>query len=244
MQRRTNVVARKSRRRAKNRDRTRAVSRRSLLFESLEDRRLLATIVWDGEGGNSNWTTGANWAGDVAPTTNDDLVFPAGATVTSSVNDFVGESFGSILIEGRRLRSERRSDDSQRFNHGWGNRELDRNGPDTGVVAGMANTGTGTVRLRSPLNLNGNALSVSNSGGGEVALNDSISGTGGVSFSGNGTAVLAAANSYTGETLVSGGTLVVQDGDSLGTADGTSATGNSRDQRFVFASGEFDRGRQ
>ncbi|WP_077024754.1 beta strand repeat-containing protein [Fuerstiella marisgermanici] len=201
------------------------------LAEILEDRCLLATIVWDGapDGGgssaNADWSNDDNWAGDIAPTTNDDLVFPDGAAQPASVNDFVGATFGSILIEGD--------------NYSLGGQPIVLNGSITiqgtdnavdmdlqlGLSSGIANTGSGTFTVNGTVDLNGNDLSVSNSGGGQVSLNDAISGTGGVSFSGNGTAVLATGNSYTGETLVSGGTLIVLDAAGLGTADGTAATG-------------------
>jgi len=80
---------------------------RRLLVEPLEDRRLLALSVWDGmpdSGGapaNANWTTAANWVGDVAPSPGNDLVFPADALVLNAVNDFAaGTPFGEILIRG------------------------------------------------------------------------------------------------------------------------------------------------
>ncbi len=43
-------------------------------IESLESRVLLATINWDGGGGDFNWNTAANWAGDVLPGATDDAV--------------------------------------------------------------------------------------------------------------------------------------------------------------------------
>ncbi|MFN9720117.1 MAG: hypothetical protein ACK58L_15570, partial [Planctomycetota bacterium] len=60
----------------------RSPNRRRL--EVLEDRSLLATIVWDGaaDGGGSsvdaNWMTAANWVGDVVPAAGDNLIFPTG----------------------------------------------------------------------------------------------------------------------------------------------------------------------
>src|SRR5262249_24637762 len=34
--------------------------------------------TWDGGGADNNWSTAANWVGDVAPHAGDDLVFPSG----------------------------------------------------------------------------------------------------------------------------------------------------------------------
>ncbi len=72
--------------------------RRSAL-EPLEDRLLLShgpSVVWDGGGANNNWTTAANWVGDLAPVAGDALVF-AGTGVTT-VNDFSGTVFESITF--------------------------------------------------------------------------------------------------------------------------------------------------
>src|SRR6516162_1207090 len=67
-------------------------------FEHLEDRVIPATRVWSGASlASANWNDTANWVGGVAPTTNDDLVFPGGgAQASSSNNDITGGSFSSI----------------------------------------------------------------------------------------------------------------------------------------------------
>ena len=61
-----------------------------------------ATVrTWDGGGADTNWQTAANWVGDVAPSANDDLVFPAVATQFSTNNNFaLLTTFNSITIEG------------------------------------------------------------------------------------------------------------------------------------------------
>ncbi|MDG1896383.1 MAG: hypothetical protein P8J37_15885 [Fuerstiella sp.] len=199
------------------------------ITEALEDRCLLATIVWDGapDGGgssaNADWTNGDNWVGDSAPSTNDDLVFPAGASETTNINNFVGESFGSILIEGDNYDL---SGNSIILNgaitvNGAGN-SVDIN-VQLGSSSGIANTNNSTFTMNGAIDVDGNNLSVSNSGSGEVELNGAISNgsaatTGDLNVSGNGTVVLGTANSYSGATLVTSGTLIVQDALSLGTA--------------------------
>jgi autotransporter-associated beta strand protein len=60
---------------------------RSLQLEALEDRMLLAVRVWEGGGLTQNWSDAANWVGDVAPLTNDELVFAAGAAQLANLND-------------------------------------------------------------------------------------------------------------------------------------------------------------
>src|SRR5947207_3195980 len=74
--------------------------RRSIFLEKLEDRSLLATMLWSGASTvDSNWTTGANWVGGVAPQQDDSLVFPFGAGRQSNTDDFAaGTRFRSITI--------------------------------------------------------------------------------------------------------------------------------------------------
>src|SRR5262249_57360237 len=82
-----------------NRDRGRRGSRAARArgfrpsLETLEGRVLLATRVWDGGGADANWTTAANWAGDVAPGAGDDLVFVGGAPRLAKHHKFRARTF-------------------------------------------------------------------------------------------------------------------------------------------------------
>src|SRR5437762_5795608 len=69
--------------------------RRNMFLERLEDRSLMATMLWSGASTvDSNWTTGANWLGGAAPQQDDSLVFPFGAARQSNTDDFaVGTRF-------------------------------------------------------------------------------------------------------------------------------------------------------
>lgn len=59
-----------------------------------------ATRTWDGSTSGS-WSVGANWSGDVAPVTGDDLVFPGGASNLSNTNDLTENTiFNSITFSG------------------------------------------------------------------------------------------------------------------------------------------------
>ena len=72
----------------------------SLSCEALEVRITPTTAVWTGVGADALWTNSANWAGNVAPVPGNDLVFPAGVTQLSPVNNFPdGTSFRSIEID-------------------------------------------------------------------------------------------------------------------------------------------------
>ncbi|MFN9974167.1 MAG: hypothetical protein ACK58T_30140, partial [Phycisphaerae bacterium] len=69
--------------------------------DAMEARALLTTIVWDGGGADAYWTTPENWADDVLPVANDQLVFPVNAAQKVNENNFpAGFDFGSILIAG------------------------------------------------------------------------------------------------------------------------------------------------
>ncbi len=63
--------------------------------------RAASTLTWDGGGGDNNWTTAANWVGDVAPVAGDSLIFDAtgvAARPTANNDLTLGTSFGSITI--------------------------------------------------------------------------------------------------------------------------------------------------
>jgi autotransporter-associated beta strand protein len=81
--------------------------RRSLLagVESLEQRQLMATRVWDGGSVTSDaWTNRFNWEGNDAPVAGDSLVFPDSIRFTDRGlnNDFpTGTDFNNITIEGQ-----------------------------------------------------------------------------------------------------------------------------------------------
>jgi autotransporter-associated beta strand protein len=87
----------------------------------------------------------------------------------------------------------------------------------TGVSSAGALTGTGTAELSSPLTL-GAAASVG--GTGTLTMSAPVAGSFALTKVGSGTVVLGAANSYTGATTVSAGTLQVTDDAGLGTTAG------------------------
>ena len=56
--------------------------------------------VWDGGGADPNWTTAANWAGDLAPLPHEALRFPTGALQLINNNDFPADTpFTGLRIE-------------------------------------------------------------------------------------------------------------------------------------------------
>lgn len=69
----------------------------SSLFVIVVPHAFAAASTWDGGGGDANFSTAANWVGDVAPIAGDSLVFPALGTKQAPVNDttltYAGISF-------------------------------------------------------------------------------------------------------------------------------------------------------
>ncbi len=66
------------------RSRRRGVARRAAVLQSLESRRLLAAVSWDGGAGTFAWTDPDNWSNNQLPTAADDVTIdiPAAITVT------------------------------------------------------------------------------------------------------------------------------------------------------------------
>jgi hypothetical protein len=59
------------------------------------------TSYWDGGGTDNKWSTAANWIGDVAPLSGDNLVFPNAALQMESADDYpAGTKFGEIRYTG------------------------------------------------------------------------------------------------------------------------------------------------
>src|SRR5678815_583540 len=65
--------------------------------EALEGRRLLSTVTWDGGAGNDSWTAPLNWDLNLVPTTGDDVLIPAGASVRLSSGT---QDIGSLRCDG------------------------------------------------------------------------------------------------------------------------------------------------
>ncbi len=57
-----------------------------------------AALTWDGGGADNNWSTCANWSGDVCPTAGDTLTFNATSTKASTVDTGFGGVVTSLTI--------------------------------------------------------------------------------------------------------------------------------------------------
>jgi fibronectin-binding autotransporter adhesin len=200
--------------RGRSQARSRATSRPA--FEHLEDRVVPATRVWSGLGVDSNWQTAANWAGSVAPSAGDDLVFPGGAAqAATSNNDFAGgTSFRSITLDGAGYTLS-----GNAVVLGAGGLTVDSAagaGTDTIALAGLTLGGSSSITNRFAgvgLVINpgidtgssaGNTLTFG--GSGSITVNGAVSDAGSVVVSGPGTLLLTAGGTYAA-TTINGGVL-------------------------------------
>lgn len=158
-------------------------------FESLEARRVLATLTWIG-GTDGNWSTAANWDTATVPTTGDALIFPAGASHLANTDDLAGLTVSSIT-----------------FNGASGGYTLAGTNALT-VSAGInASNTAGTNTISLPLVLGG-SQSFTVAGGAQLDVGGTIGGTSALTKDGLGTLDLSGTNTYAGGTTIVDGTLL------------------------------------
>lgn len=163
--------------------------RRQLAVESLEQRSLMATLTWDGNGGNGKnyiWSAWSNWSPDRVPQNGDTLVFTGTKKLTHS-NNMAGLSIPQVNIQ------------SNGFN-------IDGQGIALGS-GGIHFVGGTSSTFGLPLAISASDTPVEVTGSRTLSLTDVISGSGGISKSGSGTAVLHSSNTFSGDTRVTGGAL-------------------------------------
>ncbi len=182
----------------------------------------LTTATWDGEGGDSNWSTAANWFGDTAPTTGFDLVFPDSASLFP-VNDLIaGTSFTGMI-----------------FGSGASSYVLAGNA--IGISNYVRNRSANPQVIEMPMQLEGPlTIEALNS---SLYIDGSISGVHGITKTGANRLELTAENTYTGGTSIDAGTLSIGDGDVVGSIDPASAVsfGAGTTTRLeVFRSDDID----
>jgi autotransporter-associated beta strand protein len=166
-----------------------------------------ATRTWDGGAADNNWTTAANWEGDVAPVAGDDLVFPAAAADKTTINDFPADTeFNSITFD----------------ESGYsvtGNRLV--------LASSIVKTGEGIATVSCDITLKGGAaggpfdviFSVPNSQG-RLALNGAIGGNDAVPATlvkeGPGALTLEGANTFAGQARLVAGAVYARHAQAFG----------------------------
>ncbi len=165
-----------------------------------------ATRTWDGGGADANWTTAANWVGDVAPSPNDDLIFPAAAKqfVTNN-NFFILTTFRSITFEGGTYTI---GGNLFRLTHGIA-ANAGTQTMNTAITLSAAQTisaGQGATLTLLGLSIGSFATTLTGDGIIGIGL---ISGSGPVTKSGLGAAAIITASSFSSPLTLLNGILVV-----------------------------------
>ena len=149
-------------------------------------------LGWVGTTTNGFWSSPANWAGGQVPVAGDQLIFD-GQTGLSNTNDLTAHTQFSGIF----------------FNSTAGAFTLNSNAVD--LLSGVVNLSANTQTLNLPLVLAASNL-LFNTVNGSVVVNGAISetnGSFGLAKSGAYTLTLAGPNTYTGGTILNGGTLSV-----------------------------------
>ncbi|MEN9468538.1 MAG: hypothetical protein RL630_271 [Verrucomicrobiota bacterium] len=205
----------------------------SLLFVTAAPPPPPVNYTWTGGAGNGSWNAAANW---ITPPVPGALVYFAGSTETNVDTD-TNQSIGGIV-----------------FNAGAGNFTISNN---TITLAGnVENDSTNTQTINSTITLAKNITFAADSGnlafGGAIAfganstfltvtgssdtaISGAISGSGSLLKRGTGNLTLSGSNTFTGNTTIQNGNLIVQGGAALADA-GTVTLANSNATFTVAAS--------
>jgi autotransporter-associated beta strand protein len=186
-----------------------------------------ANPIWNGGGADSNWTTAANWGGTLPTST---LIFDGNTRLTNNNNFAANTIFSGI-----------------QFNSTAGAFVL--GGNSVGVAGNVVNNSTSTQTINVPLALQQNTNL--NAAAGNINIGGAISGGFSVNVLGGNTVTLSSANSYTGGTTVTAGTLVIGANGALPSASNVSITsgtlqlasntgGESLSGLSIAAGGSFD----
>jgi len=170
-----------------------------------------ASVTWDGGGNDNNWSTKGNWTGGGggSPPNGNDTINFAGSTRLSNTNNFVYvEASGTnIAID---------------FNSGANAFTL--NGNQMALTAGVANNSANIQTLNLNIALAGaNTWAANNN---DIVMNGVVSGANTLTKTGANDLILTAANTYTGATTISVGTLNVRNNTGLGTTAGGTTVAN------------------
>lgn len=163
-----------------------------------------AVKTWDGGGADNNWTTAANWANDVAPVANDDLVFPAtSAQFATNNNFFFFTAFSSLTFEGGLYSVGGNPFTLRGLNVNGGTHAVN-----TAVSAASSptfNAAAGSTVTLAILSVGSAPLTLSGDGNYGIGI---ISGSGALNKNGLGAALIASASSYSGALVLNNGVLV------------------------------------
>jgi autotransporter-associated beta strand protein len=164
------------------------------------------TLTWTGGGVTANWSDADNWDTGTTPITGVDLIFD-GTTQQENVNDIGNSTLSRISSLTVNVDGFIISGNPLELGGSWsvtGNTTWAINSTLNQAISITSVTG-GTLTLSGTLNNNSYLLTLL--GGGNFTFSGAISGSGGLTLNGTGTATLSTANSFSGLTTIASGTL-------------------------------------
>ncbi|MEW6156630.1 MAG: autotransporter-associated beta strand repeat-containing protein, partial [Verrucomicrobiota bacterium] len=195
-----------------------------LLFILLSPAKSAAAIyIWDGgSNADSFWSTAENWYPDGAPANSGTaLIQLTGTERLSAVIDTFWSVRGLAFTSSPGANSFTLSGNTLSIQSG-GITQSDDSAQtiSNDLVLGAAQTfsaSSGNLTLSGNISNGGNALTVTPGSGQTLTISGILSGSGALQMNGTGRVVLSGANSYTGNTTISSGTVTVQHSQGLGT---------------------------
>ena len=160
--------------------------------------------VWNGNGSDNNWSTGANWVSGVQPLTGDSVAFAGSSQLTANMD--TSNNLAALT-----------------FNSGAGSFNI--TGSDTlSLTGGVTNNSANAQTIAVPVAFSG--PQTINTAAGDLAISGAVSG-GAIAKTGAGTLTLAGANTYSGATTIATGTLTIGDPGLLGNGTYSAAITNN-----------------
>jgi fibronectin-binding autotransporter adhesin len=154
-----------------------------------------ANRIWNGLGGDDNWSTSPNWAGGKIAGIGDSATFTGNARLTPSMDS--NQSLTGIVFDGT----------AGAFTVGTAGSTL------TLAGSGIANNSSALQTLSIPIVLP--ESQTFNMAAGDLELGGKLSGAGGLVKAGEGLLTVKAVNEYTGPTTINAGMLLIADGAKL-----------------------------
>ena len=172
---------------------------------------LVTGNFWNG--GASNLWSGVNWSPDTTGATSS--IFVSGADVVFSVTGIEPQNQNTVLDVDETISSLTVDDPAGVTISGPHTLSIDGIGLGRGITI---NSGAGLTTINSDLQLSGFSQGITVNSTAGLVINGIVGGTVGLTKVGTGQLTLTAAESYTGETLIIGGTLQLGDGIISGTS--------------------------
>lgn len=209
-----------------------------------------ATVTWDGGGSDSNFSTAANWVGDIAPVSGDSLVFDCASTNKGPVNNMTGATFASISFSGACggvgfavsgnafTLTGGVTNSSTGASHSFSN-NIVLTGASQTFTNSTADSSVGFSGSNVTFTLDLGTTALTFAGVGKFSMYSNLSGSGAITKNGTGTLTLAgASSSYSGAITISAGLLEVTGASALGSAASGTAVSSGAAIKYSMAYGQ------